>query len=144
MILKKTLMFKERFKNETCPYKEKITKTCFLTLKLSDMIDMRRNTITSNAYKMAKRTLIILQYGNLKAWHNIFGTTSYTLNASNSAIFYLLKVNNRNNRKRCGICSKLTIKTPDIVLVFLVLNFNIFHISNVSIVDFEQVNVDWE
>ena len=26
--------------------------------------------------------------------------------------FYLLKVNNRNARKRCEICSKLTIKTP--------------------------------
>ena len=26
---------------------------------------------------------------------------------------YLLKVNNRNTRKRCEICSKLTIKTPN-------------------------------
>ena len=26
---------------------------------------------------------------------------------------YLLKVNNRNTRTRCEICSKLTIKTPD-------------------------------
>ena len=26
---------------------------------------------------------------------------------------YLLKVNNRNTRKRCEICSKLTIKTPE-------------------------------
>ena len=26
---------------------------------------------------------------------------------------YLFKVNNRNTRKRCEICSKLTIKTPD-------------------------------
>ena len=26
---------------------------------------------------------------------------------------YLLKVNNRNSRKRCEICSKLTIKTPE-------------------------------
>ena len=25
---------------------------------------------------------------------------------------YLLKVNNRNTRTRCGICLKLTIKTP--------------------------------
>ena len=24
----------------------------------------------------------------------------------------LFKINNRNNRKRCEICSKLTIKTP--------------------------------
>ena len=26
---------------------------------------------------------------------------------------YLLKVNNRNTRKRCEICPKLTIKTPE-------------------------------
>ena len=25
----------------------------------------------------------------------------------------LVKANNRNNRKRCEICSKLTIKTPE-------------------------------
>ena len=29
-----------------------------------------------------------------------------------SANIYLLKVKNRNTRKRCEICSKLTIKTP--------------------------------
>ena len=27
---------------------------------------------------------------------------------------YLLKVNNRNTRTRCEICSKLTIKTPEL------------------------------
>ena len=31
----------------------------------------------------------------------------------NPANIYLLKVNNRNNRKRCEICSELTIKTPE-------------------------------
>ena len=58
---------------------------------------------------------------------------------------YLLKVNNRNIRARCEICSKLTIKTPErrhwcrfdffivnfehishLVLVFLLLNFNMW------------------
>ena len=29
------------------------------------------------------------------------------------ANIYLLKVNNRNTKKRCEICSKLTIKTPE-------------------------------
>ena len=48
---------------------------------------------------------------------------------------YILKVNSRNTRKRCEICSKLTIKTPDVfivnfehivhlVLVFLLLNLS--------------------
>ena len=32
------------------------------------------------------------------------------------ANIYLLKVNNRNTRKRCEICSKLTIKTPHDVI----------------------------
>ena len=37
---------------------------------------------------------------------------------------YLLKVNNRNTRTRCEICSKLTLKT----LVSFLLTLNIFHI----------------
>ena len=56
---------------------------------------------------------------------------------------YMFKVNNRNNRTRCEICSKLTIKTPErrqwrrsgvfivnfehishLVLVFLLLTLN--------------------
>ena len=40
-----------------------------------------------------------------------------------SASFYLFKVNNRNTKKRCKICSKFTITTAeqrhDVVLVFL-------------------------
>ena len=32
---------------------------------------------------------------------------------SNSAIIYLFKANNRNRRKRCEICSKLTMKRPE-------------------------------
>ena len=48
----------------------------------------------------------------------------------NPANIYLLEVNNRNTRKRCEICSKLTIKTPKL--------------SSISIVYFEQVNVIWE
>ena len=31
----------------------------------------------------------------------------------NAANIYLFKVNNRNTRKRCEICSKSTIKTPE-------------------------------
>ena len=44
------------------------------------------------------------------------------------ANIYLLKVSNRNTRKRCEICSKLTNKNViDVVLVFLLLTLNIFH-----------------
>ena len=45
------------------------------------------------------------------------------------ANIYLFKVTNRNTRKRCEICSKLTIKKPE---------------RRVSIVDFEQVNIYWD
>ena len=49
---------------------------------------------------------------------------------------YILKVNNRNIRTVCEICSKLTIKTPehviDVVLVLLLL------CSGVSIVDLNK------
>ena len=60
----------------------------------------------------------------------------------NPANIYLLKVSNRETGKRCEICSKLTMKTPerchDVILVFLVLTLNIFHtFFSVSIVDFE-------
>ena len=53
----------------------------------------------------------------------------------------MFKVNYKSNRKRCQICSKLTIKTPERRQwrhsgVFVV---SIKHISH-----FEQVNVSWE
>ena len=67
----------------------------------------------------------------------------------NSANIYSFKVSNRKTRKRCEITSKLTIKTPehfiDVVQVFLLITLNIFHgFHSASIVDFEQVNVNWE
>ena len=58
----------------------------------------------------------------------------------NPANIYFFKINNRNTRKSCEICSKLTIKTPELLTL---LNLNIFHTS-VSVVEFEQVSVTWE
>ena len=61
---------------------------------------------------------------------------------------YVLKVNNRNTRKRSEICSKLTMKNQNdvsyVVLVFLSLTMKyLTPFSSVFIVDFEQVNVSW-
>ena len=57
------------------------------------------------------------------------------------ANIYLFKINNRNTRKRCEICSKLTIKSPERRHW---LTLNIFHtFFCVSVVNFEQVNVSW-
>ena len=66
-----------------------------------------------------------------------------------TANIYLFKVNSRNTGKKCEICLKLTIKTLkyviDVVLVFLLLNLNIFNIfSTAFVVDLQQVNVSWE
>ena len=62
------------------------------------------------------------------------------------AEIYLLKLNNRNTRTRCEICSKLTIKTPERRhwgrSGVLIVNFE--YISHlVSIVNFKQANADW-
>ena len=60
---------------------------------------------------------------------------------------YRLKVNNRDTRTRCEICSKLTLKTPERRYwrrsgVFIV---NFEHISHLVLVFllFEQVNSHW-
>ena len=58
--------------------------------------------------------------------------------ANYPANIYLFKVNNRNTRKRCEICSKLTIKHQNDELWT---HFTPF--SSVSFVDFEQVNISW-
>ena len=55
---------------------------------------------------------------------------------------YLFKVINRNTRKRCEICPKLTINTVESRSGVFFVNFE--HISlffSVSIFDFELVNV---
>ena len=71
------------------------------------------------------------------------GSIHSHIESTNPAGIYLLKVDNRNTRARCEICSKLTIKTPErrhwrrsdvfivnfehishLVLVFLLLSLN--------------------
>ena len=47
------------------------------------------------------------------------------------AVIYLLKVNNRNTRTRCEICSKLTIK---------ILERHQWHRSGIFIVDFKNIS----
>ena len=61
----------------------------------------------------------------------------------------MFKVNNRNTRTRCEICSKLTIKTPERPQwrrsgAFIVSFGHVLtQCSSVSIVNFEHVNVGW-
>ena len=62
----------------------------------------------------------------------------------------MFKVSNRNTRKRCEICSKLTIKPPKRChwrrFGGFIVNFeHISHLfSSVSIANFEQVNAGWD
>ena len=65
--------------------------------------------------------------------------------------FYLSKANNRNTRRRCKICLKLTIKTPErhhgrrsgvFIVNFEHVSKPFFSVSSVSVVDFGQVNFD--
>ena len=54
-----------------------------------------------------------------------------SLIVNNPANIYLFNINNRNTKKRCEICSKLTIKTSndvsDVALVSLLLTLNKFY-----------------
>ena len=69
----------------------------------------------------------------------------------NPAENYLLKVNNRNTRTRCEICSKLTIKTLErrstLLASFWCLYCQLWTYftpsSSVFIVNFEQANFSW-
>ena len=72
------------------------------------------------------------------------------LNVSmNPGNIYSFKATNSKTRKKRGICSTSTTKTPERYQwrrsVFLLLNLNIFYTfpSN-SITDFEKVSVSWE
>ena len=80
-------------------------------LELDDVIDLK--IIAQLAITCSKLTIETLEKG-VKA-----SKLTY-----HPAGIYLLKVNNRNTRKRCEICSKLTIKIPERRLVFLLLTLS--------------------
>ena len=61
---------------------------------------------------------------------------------------YLLKVNNRNTRTRCEICSKLTIKTPERrqwrrSVVFIVNFEHISHLVPLLLLSTEHLIAGW-
>ena len=87
-------------------------------------------------------TLNNLKYLFLKYRNFVYHSLIYPGN------IYLFIVSSKNTRKRCEICSKLTIKTPEgrycsRSVVFIVNSEQIFFtsFSSISIVDFEQVKV---
>ena len=66
----------------------------------------------------------ISRYGTHEKLSRNLGLSSY-----NPVGNYMFKVNNRNTRARCEICSKLTIKTPE----------RRYWCSGVFIVNFEHI-----
>ena len=73
-------------------------------------------------------------------WGWLSTVTEDLRNVNFPANIHFFKVNNRRTRKRCEICSKLTLKhqndVSDVVQLFLLLIM-------LTIVDFDQVNVSW-
>ena len=65
------------------------------------------------------------QRSQVYAWNHFFKLTQGH-QITNLAGIYLLKVNNRNTKTRCEICSKLIMKTPE-------------RRPSVSVANFEQV-----
>ena len=53
----------------------------------------------------------------------------------------LLKRNNGDAKKMCYICSKLTIKTLELLTLLLLTSTDLKHCSGVAIVDFQQVDL---
>ena len=84
---------------------------------------------------------VILSWCLFKYWTEILAEVR-----EQSHVKCMLKVNNRNNRKRSEIISKLTIKTSEQSHwrrfgVFIVNFEHISHLFSVFVVDFEKVNV---
>ena len=76
-------------------------------------------------------------------WQFKFNTFFWNIfDGSLAANIYLFKVNNRNPRKSCEMCSNLTVKTPKRCLcwsLFLKRGFNTWHRCGVFIVSFEHI-----
>ena len=67
---------------------------------------------------------------------SVFLINAYISQSTYPANIYLFKVNNRNSRKRCEICSKLTIKTSEWrhSRPFRIFIVNVEHISHLFLV----------
>ena len=87
-----------------------------------------RKKVYTRSSNMATLSIFLKALSNfLQMWFDIkiYSVFHLILKISLSANIYLFKVNNRNTRKMCKICSKLTIKT---------LQQHSWHRSNIFIV----------
>ena len=97
------------------------------------MVLLLSTVILSESHEIYRALKTELHRNILNEWNHFFGGTptlmllfviffhqpfppfqvTYFWNGHCPANIYLFKVNNKNTRKRCEICSKLTIKTPE-------------------------------
>ena len=113
-----------------------------------------------NYYKANCRKISV-EYGKIRNVNNSYLRSELPMSLCNHLVFgkfkrkyislaniYLLKFSNRNTRKKCELCSKLTIKTQHHCRRSGVFIVNFEHISqlvvaSVCIVNFKQVNSCW-
>ena len=69
----------------------------------------------------------------------VFSHLLFIITAGN----YMFKVNNKNTRTRCEICSKLTVTTPEKRTLNIQLLTYFTPCSSVSIINFKHVIAGW-
>ena len=123
-----------------------------VTISLEKMLDtylvFYHATELSCCYKWLRKKLLEIEVSLEKVKERRDKSScqeAYILINNYSAGIYLIKVNNRNTRIRCEICSSLTIKIPEWRhWRRSLLTLNIFTpCYSVSIVNFEHVNAAW-
>ena len=112
---------------------DSISTTFVNVVRLSKSINHFKNLFSSYSWKVASSTVkrptmivalaVLILYSSLSHTHFFMKKTRSKITPDSCrnlqtmldfpANIYLFKVNNRNTRKRCEICSKLTIKTPE-------------------------------
>ena len=98
----------------------------------------RENVLFSEPYVGFLKMKTCISKAFLQQQDNIFLTIIENNSLSETNVFeYLFEFSSNNSRINCKICSKLTIETPDVVLVYLLLTSNIFdtcqiHLASVT------------
>ena len=70
--------------------------------------------LVTSSYLVVTGDYLVVTCSYLIATTRYFSLLLFPRFSNNPANIFLFKVNNRNSRKRCEICSKLTTKTPEI------------------------------
>ena len=128
-----------------------LTLNAFNVNRLFDNLWQKSVALENVSSNRVTLSLLIINCQSLKVtleWWNIDDISKFFCINCYPAGNCMFKVNDRNTRTRCDICSKLTIKTPERCqwcrrcVLLLTLNI-VTPCSSVSIVNFEQANTGW-